>query len=185
MARPPKLPSKPDARSRRDRRLSDRDAELWQRVAATVRPLDGPKPAAGANPLPRVTVRPKAPDQPQAGSTVRSPVGAPLDGGWDRRFRKGRVDPDRTVDLHGDTQARAHAKLVGAVQSAYTAGARVLLVITGKPRGPDEAPRGILSKMFPLWCEGDDLRPYIAAIRPAHQRDGGRGAHYVVLRRRR
>lgn len=167
------------------RDLPPKDAALWAQVAKTIRPLGAPKPAAGADPLPRVQVRARAPETPAVGPQPVSPVGASLDGSWDRRIRKGRLDPERTVDLHGMTQERAHVALVRAVQSAYDAGARTLLVITGKPRGPDEAPRGILSKMFPIWCEGGDLRPYIAALRPAAQKHGGRGAQYVVLRRRR
>ncbi|MEE4349017.1 MAG: Smr/MutS family protein [Pacificimonas sp.] len=167
-------------------KLPPKDAALWQRVAQTVRPLGTPKPAAGANPLPRVQLRPRAPDEPAASrSAPRSPLDGTLDGGWDRRLRKGRARADRTIDLHGDTQTVAHAKLVRGIQSAYDAGARIVLVIHGKPRGPDEAPRGILSQRFPIWCEGQGLRPYIAAIRPAHQTDGGAGASYVVLRRKR
>lgn len=167
------------------RNLPPKDAALWAKVARTVRPLGAPKPAAGADPLPRVNVRPRAPDPPEGRATLTSPAAASLDGSWDRRIRKGRVEPERTVDLHGLTQLRAHAALVQAVQSAYAAGARTLLVVTGKPRGPDEAPRGIISKMFPLWCEGADLSPYIAALRPAAQKHGGRGASYVILKRRR
>ena len=163
--------------------LPPKDAALWKQVARTVRPLGAPKPPEESKP-PGVRVRVRAPEMP----AVRgggSPSEATLDGGWDRRLRKGRVEPQRTVDLHGLTQAEAHARLVAAVQDAFAAGLRTLLVITGKPRGPDEAPRGILSKMFPIWCEGAHLRPYIAAIRPAAQRHGGAGASFVVLRRRR
>ena len=163
--------------------LPPKDAQLWRRVAATVRPLGAPKPPAGAPP-PRVQVRERAADPPSR-TPASSPVDASLDGGWDRRLRKGRVEPQRTIDLHGLTQERAHTRLVRAVQSAYAEGVRTLLVITGKPRGPDEAPRGILSKMFPIWCEGSDLRPYIAALRPAAQKHGGAGASFVILRRKR
>ena len=173
---------------RRAKPLTPADAALWHQLAQTVRPLDRSGDAAPPSPPKlRVSVRdtvPAAPDM-NADLAARPVRGASLDGGWDKRLRKGAVRPQRTVDLHGLTQAAAHDALVSAVQNAYADGLRTLLVITGKPRGPDEAPRGILSQRFPIWCEGADLRPYIAALRPASQRHGGSGASYVILRRQR
>ena len=168
--------------------LPPEDAALWGRVARTVRPLGGARAGGEVSPSrPRTDIRPRAPEAPRTSREARQapPHAASLDGGWDRRLRQGRVRPERTVDLHGLTQEGAYRRLVGAVQAAFDEGMRLLLVITGRPRGPDEAPRGVISRQFPLWMEGPEIRPYVAAIRRAHQRHGGAGAVYVVLRRHR
>ena len=60
-----------------------------------------------------------------------------LDGGWDRRLRKGGVSPERTIDLHGHTLASAAGALEHALARAIADDIRVLLVITGKPPKPD------------------------------------------------
>ncbi|WP_425459704.1 Smr/MutS family protein [Hankyongella ginsenosidimutans] len=42
---------------------------------------------------------------------------------------------------------------------------------------------GILRAALPQWLETPALRPFVAALRPAHPRHGGAGAWYVILRR--
>lgn len=171
---------------RRPKSLPPEDKALWERVAETVRPLDE-KPAPVHHRFPRVDIRERAPKAPalRPSAVLAAPERASLDGAWDRRVRKGQVVPDRTVDLHGHSRDGAYAMLERAVHNASRDGIRTLLVITGKPRGPDEAPRGIIAKSLPVWLETPQLRPYIAATRRAHQRHGGAGAVYVILRRAR
>lgn len=171
------------------RRLHPDESALWARVAASVRPLPGRiRPVLG--PSPRVIV-----DQPppRAEPPKRAPAAnriaidaATLDGGWDRKMRTGRLAPDLTIDLHGYTRDRAHAVLTRCIADAATGGARVLLVITGKgARDTDDGdrPRGVIRASLRDWLQSSDLRPYIAALRPAHPRHGGGGAWYVILRR--
>jgi DNA-nicking Smr family endonuclease len=116
-----------------------------------------------------------------------APEAASLDGGWDRRVRTGRIEPERTIDLHGHTREAAYAELAGAIERAWRGGVRTLLVITGKARhaGYGEEPRGVIAASLPIWLETPQLRPFVAALRPAHPRHGGRGAWYVILRRKR
>ncbi|MDP9163724.1 MAG: Smr/MutS family protein, partial [Pseudomonadota bacterium] len=45
-------------------------------------------------------------------------------------------------------------------------------------------PRGVIRASLRDWLQDSNLRPYIAALRPAHPRHGGGGAWYVILRRR-
>lgn len=170
------------------RRLGPDETALWARVAASVRPLPGRvRPVVGAPPRPIRDVGP-----PPTPPPVRAPAAnriavdaATLDGGWDRAIRTGRLDPDLTVDLHGYTRDRAHALLTRRVIEAAGSGARVVLVITGKGgRSDDDArPRGVIRASLRDWLHGPELRPYIAALRPAHPRHGGGGAWYVILRR--
>jgi DNA-nicking Smr family endonuclease len=105
---------------------------------------------------------------------------ATLDGSWDQRLRRGQVRPDRVIDLHGYSLADAHAVLAEALDAAAADGVRVLLVITGKGRG--DRPSRIRAELG-HWLEAGGMRHRIAALRPAHPRHGGGGAHYLILRR--
>ena len=174
------------------RRLSASEAALWGAVRETVTPIDrdaAPLPKPDKPPAPaRRQSRPAPPPLPAA---PRAPV--KLGGGDPKEARKvarGRREIDATLDLHGLTQDQAYARLVRFVDFAASAGSRTLLVVTGKGRGERpvpfaEAPRGILRERFLSWVEAEPLASRIASVRPAHQRHGGRGAFYVLLKRRR
>ena len=167
---------------------------MWSRVAATVRPLTGRplvKPAPGPGPRAiRSVAAPKPEPEPPRVSrqALARPVEATtLDGGWDRRLRGGKLVVDRSLDLHGCSRDQAYAILCRAIEDAALAGQRALLVVTGKgTRGADGEPtRGVIRASLPQWLETPALRPYVAALRPAHPRHGGSGAFYVILRRAR
>ena len=174
------------------RRLTAAETALWKRVAATVRPLAGtatPHDAALPVPIsppaaPRAATRPPEPPRPTSQPSYQPPAlpvtAATLDGSWDQRLRRGQVIPDRVIDLHGYTLADAHAVLSAALDDAIADGARVLLVITGKGRG--DRPSRIKAELAD-WLGTGALRSRIAALRPAHPRHGGGGAHYLILRR--
>lgn len=97
----------------------------------------------------------------------------------DRRVRRGRLEIDATFDLHGLTQASADRHLAQFVASQRTAGARCLLVITGKGRDGE----GVLRRNFVHWLEGAQARAMVASWAQAHPRHGGAGAFYLFLRR--
>jgi DNA-nicking Smr family endonuclease len=110
-----------------------------------------------------------------------------------RRFeklRRGRLDPEARLDLHGMSLERAHAALTGFVTAAHVEGLRLVLVITGKGREGDAgalAPhrRGALRHAVPHWLAAPPLLGRVLEIVPAHVRHGGGGAYYVYLRRAR
>ena len=98
------------------------------------------------------------------------------------------VQPDFTLDLHGATLDMAHARLDHGLTQALAQGARVVLLITGRPRPSDDhagrsSRRGAIRAKFLDWLEAGPHASRIAAIRPAHPRHGGAGAVYLVLRR--
>ena len=180
---------------RRRRGLTASEDALWRAVKATVTPLEAPSPALAAPPppSPRIGVaepRPATavpPDlrQPPPPGAARFGAGDPRQA---RRVARGQRGIDATLDLHGLTQAQAYARLCRFVEVGAATGARTLLVVTGKGRGEArvpfaEAPRGILRERFLDWVEQDPLRAMIASVRPAHQKHGGRGAFYVLLKR--
>lgn len=199
------------------RGLSPEEREAWDRLAATVKPLRprslsrtqaetvhraSPPRSASAPPTEKADVSALLANgvgsdraRAQAG-TSRAPAparpaqsGSGLDGHWDRRLATGSVAPDFTLDLHGYTLDAAHARLDSGLMQAKAMGARVVLLIAGKPRPVDAADRGtrrgaIRAKILD-WLAAGPHGSDIAAIRKAHRRHGGEGALYLVLKRRR
>ena len=103
------------------------------------------------------------------------------------KLRRGKIEPEARLDLHGMTSERAHAALVGFLVDAHARGLRLVLVITGKGRaGADTMVperHGILRHSLPHWLAAPPLVGRILEVTPAHARHGGSGAFYVYLRR--
>ncbi len=183
--------------SRGSRGLSLEEAALWARLASTVTPLTGrrhvaPPPAVRLairrEPTESRDERPDAPP-PKQSAAVR-PTGAQgLNAGWDRKLAKGQVAPDFTLDLHGCTLDAAHSRLLHGLAQAKTMGARLVLLVTGRPRPVDPADRmdrrGAIRAKVVDWLSVSEHAHDVAAIRGAHPRHGGQGALYIVLKRRR
>jgi DNA-nicking Smr family endonuclease len=180
----------------RERRLNPEERALWSRVAATVRPLGRraraevaaePMPMEEERPSGRIAAQPIAASDRRTPSAVKTVPGETLDGGWDKRLARGLVAPDRSIDLHGHNLAGAHAALEQALSRAIAGGARLLLIVTGRPpRKGDITPRrGLIRASIGDWLALSPHAGRIAAVRNAHPRHGGAGALYVVLRRKR
>lgn len=172
------------------RKLGTSERALWAKVIASVTPLhrgvkpEPPAPEAPPTPLPQPRPAPARRPQPRAALAPVAP-GATLDGSWDRRLARGVVQPDRVVDLHGHSLAAAHALLDSRLDEAIASGARVLLLVTGKPPQGDRRPasRGAIRAAVGDWLAASRHAAHIAAIRAAHPRHGGAGALYIILRR--
>jgi len=161
------------------------DAERAEFVEAfkETRPM---KPAAKASAKKVAKTEPAAPKKLTGG----------LNGNTADRLRKGALEPDRRIDLHGMTEAAAHRALLSFLRGAHRGGDRLVLVITGKgARMPDPyAPfdleletraRGVLKSMVPRWFREPEFAALIADHRSAHIRHGGGGALYVYLKKKR
>ena len=191
------------------RSLSREDARLWAALAQTVKPLIPPRTGEGDHAkhgggaqaevaTPKAQVKPRVPFHPAAarrgpppriGEELRPLDTLGLDASWERKLAKGLLQPDYTLDLHGHTVAAAHARLDSGLGQAGAMGARVVLVITGRPRPVEAADRGtargaIRAKVLD-WLALGPHASRIAAVRPAQRRHGGAGALYVVLKRSR
>ncbi len=173
-------------------------------MAQTVAPLPGrraaPRPAPPptppvAEPLDMVSAlkaRPAAaPSPPRRADPPRPPVRPldrhGLDASWERKLTRAEVAPDFTLDLHGHSLDAAHARLDHGLAQALALGARVVLLITGRPRPAEAADRGerrgaIRAKVID-WLAAGPHASRIGAVRPAHRKHGGAGALYIVLRR--
>jgi DNA-nicking Smr family endonuclease len=112
-----------------------------------------------------------------------------LDSSWERKITRGVLEPDFSLDLHGSGLDQAYGRLMHGMAQARAMSARVVLVVTGKPRPTEAADRGsargaIRAKIVD-WLGASEHASSIAAIRGAHRRHGGQGAIYVVLKKRR
>lgn len=178
------------------RRLTPEERELWDHVAASVKPRRRKTAAKPADPAPPPAPAVAKPVRRRA--TVLKPAGRPeapvalrpaadpfdttgIDGKRAAKLRKGELEIDARIDLHGLTLAPAHAALGDFILSCRARDLRVVLVITGKGDGKG----GALKRLVPLWLRETPLAGGIAALSPAHSRHGGAGAIYVYLRRRR
>ena len=164
------------------RRLNPDEARLWAKVVESVRPLDGvAMPARPAEPGPETA---PAPYRAPALYAPRRVPGDTLDGSWDRRLGRGLVAPDAMLDLHGHNLATAYDLLDRKLEQSIRTGARLLLLVTGKPPGPERpARRGAIRAAVGDWLHASRHAGRIAAVRNAHPRHGGSGALYIVLRR--
>lgn len=180
-------------RSQRERRVSATEVKLWREVVKDAVPLPGRAFADDDAVVPAFEPAPRPPATALPAPVMPAPAIAPQPAlehgraaGVDRRtaerLRRGQLEIEARLDLHGMTQAAAHAALNRFVASAYAAGRRCILVITGK--GARDG-TGVLRQAVPRWLNEAPLRPAIIAIARAQPRDGGDGALYVLLKRQR
>jgi len=106
-----------------------------------------------------------------------------LDHAMLRQLKSGDMPIDKTLDLHGFTEAEAHRQLISVLQSAYRNAQRCVLVITGKGIHSGIDTIGILKESLPLWCQQTPLNSKILAFVSARPKHGGSGAFYIFLRR--
>lgn len=113
---------------------------------------------------------------PEPTKPKRAPV---QDRRHERKVRRGQAEISATLDLHGHTQASAHATLVSFLSSQRRAGAKCVLVITGKGKLGE----GILRRQLVHWLASDEAKALVNGYSEAHQKHGGSGAWYLFLRK--
>ena len=158
------------------RKTTDEERILFQETISEARPL---APAAAA-----VRVKPR--HAATAGVTG-------LDGRTDEKLRRGTLEPDARLDLHGFTERDAHNALLLFLRGAQMRRHKLVLVVTGKgARVAPDAPfdmelnyrsRGILKAVVPRWLREPSFAGIVAGTRAAHRKHGGEGALYVYLRK--
>ena len=191
-----------------DRKLTPEEEALWRAVMG-----DGGAPSQPERET--VPIKKREPAPTKSGEhSVKAPPAKPPEAsvhpkpevqvvrgrsslaGLDRRnaqrLRRGQMDIDARLDLHGMTREAAHPALTRFLAQGTGAGHRCVLVITGKgtPRELDadagfmpDRSLGILRAEVPRWLS--DSRQHVVAWSTAIPRDGGDGALYVLLRRKR
>jgi DNA-nicking Smr family endonuclease len=181
----------------RRRSLSEDERALWETVTRAIAPLrrrkakieaiEEAEPAAAplaAKPARKIVTPPPAAPAKSAGPPPLAPLGRRMR----QKLGRGTEQIDARIDLHGMTQADAHAALAHFLRRAQRDGARVALVITGKGARPGSDPhaeRGVLKRQVPLWLESSELRSFVVGFEAAGAGHGGAGALYVRVRRSR
>ena len=190
---------------RRHRPLTEEELALWRhvtqdvarprpRAAAPLAPEPAPlKPApvhAARKPERRYeaagyTPPTSAPRAHSHSALAHAPLGA-IERPVRQRLARGRLAIDAAIDLHGMRQDEAHRALRAFLIREQAAGARMVLVVTGKglrgPRHAEETP-GVLRRHAPHWLSAPEWRRFVSGFDQAGRGHGGEGAYYVRLRR--
>jgi DNA-nicking Smr family endonuclease len=152
------------------RKTSEEEQALFRESLGDAKPLRArarvvsPPKASGPPPPPP----PKAPGYLEREAD-------PIGGHRAADMRRGRLEPEGRIDLHGMTHDGAYRALINFLTRAQGDDKRVVLVVTGKG--------GVLREALPLWLGQKDLSPLVSGISEAHIKHGGSGAFYVSLRR--
>ena len=112
------------------------------------------------------------------GKKSRGGSGLGLDRRSARRLRRGEMLVEERIDLHGLLRGEAREVLRMRLRSCYERGLRCVLVISGKGKG-------IVREEVMLVLESVEIRDIVVKHDEAQLRDGGAGARYVLLRRKR
>lgn len=185
--------------------LSGEDRTLWDFFTRNIRPLDKthrkapdarvPLPAAPAKPKPEPEPLLSVWKIPGFGLKPAENGAAPTQNGLDRRtsdrLKRGEMMIERRLDLHGLRQSEAQDRLTRFLLEAYDSDCRCVLVITGKgnrfqkQEGEAGQETGVLRRHLPVWIGMTPLSPIVLSYSKAKPKDGGDGAFYILLRRRR
>ena len=149
-------------------------------------------PAAAPKTQPRPPPPPVKSKRPPTRPIPASSMTSGLDKRTAQRLKRGKLPPEAKLDLHGHTTAEAQRALDGFLSAAVGRSLRCVLVVTGTAAGrardegimPDRS-AGILRASLPSWLDRPENRRRVIAHCPAQPRDGGAGARYLLLRRRR
>lgn len=178
----------------------DEDKALWKAVTKDVKPIKravspkaAPEPDKKTAPAP---LKKPIPAPPRHAVTIPKPPAVTLPprelshgqaAGLDKRtlerLRRGQLPVEAEIDLHGHTQEEAHGALNTFIIGHAAVGRRCVRVITGK--GNFRQGGGVLQTAVPRWLNEPPLQNSILAFTHARRDDGGAGALYVLLRRKR
>lgn len=187
--------------------LSGEDKRLWDFVTRGIKPLDKAEgngkitPAASRKPVPKETAEGEGSSRitawrfPGFGLKPAQEPLIPTGGGIDRRtsdrLKRGELRIEARLDLHGLRQSEAQNQLMQFLMQSYAADRRCVLVITGKGNrfqkqdGETEREAGVLRRLLPVWIGMAPLAQMVLMHSKAQPKDGGAGAFYILLRRRR
>jgi DNA-nicking Smr family endonuclease len=168
------------------------EAHLWQAATGDVTPLN--KIQNKVSPVIKASVavsakQPKdqtGPDisyQKSQNKPLTHEIAPGVDKRTQMRLKRGQLSVEARIDLHGMTQTEAHHALERFLGSAQDAGRRMVLVITGKGFKPGGVV-GVLKQAVPKWLNEQPNRGRVSGISHASARDGGEGALYVLLKRK-
>lgn len=159
--------------NRRKKPVSTEEELLFRSVLKDAQPLKKRR---------KMAVQPRPPKEifvplPRFGSepVYNEQVARAIGGHAGSHLRRGRLEPEGRLDLHGMSQRGAYRTLLGFLVTAQAEGKRLVLVITGKG--------GVLRAQLPLWLGQSELQQLVAGVNEAHVRHGGSGAFYIAVKK--
>ncbi len=186
------------------RDLKPDERAIWRKVARTARPMDPSRLASLTEPKNGVAKPDKARGKTPIVASRKANLLGPVHGNLhkqavekpppenrihERRVRRGQIEIEARIDLHGMRQVEAHSALKAFIASTSARGLKTVLVITGKgirhssrDREPGQSEPGVLRRVFTDWLREPDIRPMVSGYAAANRRHGGDGAFYVTLR---
>lgn len=201
MARPGDAPS-----DRNDDRRELGQDEAWIEFTRDVAPLGKRSPTDQPGNIPSDKGEGE-PGNPGPAAAMRQPQSSgnaalgtySLDRRTLDRLKRGRIEPEARLDLHGKRYIDAMRAVSNFLGQRHRRGNRLVLVITGRGgaklvgaargddpyAGLDKPEAGVLRRDFPRWVRDGDLANIVIHCQQAHACHGGHGAYYVYLRKRR
>ena len=110
-----------------------------------------------------------------------------------KELKRGKINIDRRIDLHGYGLVEAHEKFISEVKKNYNKNKRCLLIITGQgvhkknQNEQDTNPKlfyGKIKNSIINWINEDNVKKYIITYQDAGFEHGGDGALFVYLRKK-
>jgi DNA-nicking Smr family endonuclease len=100
-----------------------------------------------------------------------------------QRLKRGEFPIQGYIDLHGLTKQEAQERVTEFILKSFHAGLRCVLVVHGRGlNSQDHIP--ILKERLPHWLTRGPARKIVLAFSTARPYDGGSGALYILLRKR-
>lgn len=100
-----------------------------------------------------------------------------------RRLRRGEVEPELELDLHGLREKEAEQCVASLFAEALADGVRCVGLIHGRGHRSDAGP--VLKRACVRWLSEGPLAARVMAFHTAPAAEGGAGATWVLLRRTR
>ncbi len=97
-----------------------------------------------------------------------------------KNFRRKKIEPDMSLDLHGYTLYSARLLLQKFFSNCYEKNIRNVLIITGKGQNN----KGALKEEVPKWLSDKSLNQYVVSFNVAPSQFGGEGALLVRIKNR-
>jgi DNA-nicking Smr family endonuclease len=187
----------------RRRNVSEAEKKLLDLAMKDVKPLrrikvaSAPPKKTANKPAPakpkRATTKAASPPPPAApAKKPKPPPATSIDRRTEQKLKRGRMEIEAKLDLHGLRQADAHKRLGRFIADSVAQGRKAVIVITGKgsTRRTDEVEgfmpserSGVLREAVPKWLAQKPLADLVWGVKEAGPRHGGAGALYVLLRK--
>ena len=97
-----------------------------------------------------------------------------------KNFKKKKVEPDMSLDLHGYTLYSAKLLLQNFISNCYEKNIRNILIITGKGQNN----KGALKEEVPKWLSDKFFNKYLVDFNVSPRHFGGEGALLLRIKNR-